>query len=863
LALSVGGHLGHFEILAPLGAGGMGVVYRARDTRLGRDVALKVLPEAFARDADRMARLEHEAHVLATLSHSGIAAVHGLEPAEHGPVLVMELVEGEGLDTRLARGRIPVPQALELARQMAAALESAHAKGIIHRDLKPSNIRLTPEGQVKLLDFGLARALATGEDREDETQAADGSTATGVVVGTAPYMSPEQARGEALDRRTDVWSFACVLYEMLAGGRAFPGHTAEAVAAVLEREPEWRALPGETPAQVVDLLRRCLRKDRNRRLHDVADARIELEEALAEPAAVAGPSPPPAESTKGSRRWLLAAFGTLTAVVSTALGFEWGRRTAAPPLPQITRLTFRPGMVANARFTPDGQTVLYSAKWGAAAAEVFSQRIGSNEARALPVGQGDAVIVATTGAEALVMILDYGRSGPSRFRLVRTATESGSTRELVEGAWWADWAHGGSQMAVSRRVGDRYRLEYPVGRVLFETSGTGVIQNVKISPSGREVAFIHWPLRGGGRRAGDVMLADAAGRVRILSAGWSSLMGLAWSPGGREVWFTAAREGSFHPQSLHAVDHSGRQRTILRLGHSLVLTDVGRDGRVLALYERRRTEARGRLEGDAAERDLSWFDRTTPVTLGSDAGVLVFGEHGEAGGALGATYLWRVAEAPPVRLSEGLPLDVSPDGAWVACLVVSPEGTRELRLVPTGAGEPRRLSTGPVQPVWGKFLPDGRGLILRRPGQVFILDLPDGAPRPLLPEGWAGGVPTRDGRFVSAKPPGDGPTLLQPLDGGEARPIPGIRPRDEIVQFSADGTAAFVQERCEIWGCRYVRLDLGTGRRSTWLEARPPDQTGLETAPVVKSYAVDPSGRSYAYSYERVLSDLYMIEGLR
>jgi hypothetical protein len=222
-----------------------------------------------------------------------------------------------------------------------------------------------------------------------------------------------------------------------------------------------------------------------------------------------------------------------------------------------------------------------------------------------------------------------------------------------------------------------------------------------------------------------------------------------------------------------------------------------------------------------------------------------------------------VAVAPPVRLSEGLPLDVSPDGAWVACLVASPEGTRELHLVPTGAGESRRLPTGAVQPAWGQFLPDGRGLILRRPGQVFILDLPDGAPRPLLPEGWAGGVPTPDGRFVSAKPPGDGLTLLQPLDGGQPRPIPGIRPRDEIVQFSADGTAAFVQESCEIWGCRYVRLDLGTGRRSTWLEARPPDQTGLETAPVVKSYAVHPSGRYYAYSYERVLSDLYMIEGLR
>jgi TolB-like protein/Tfp pilus assembly protein PilF len=277
LALVRGACLGPYEVVDLLGAGGMGVVYRARDTRLGRDVALKVLAEGFAQDKTRLARFEREARVLATLSHPGIAAIHGLERGEDGPALVLELVEGEGLDERLARGRIPVPQALELARQMAAALESAHAKGIIHRDLKPSNIRLTPEGQVKLLDFGLAKALAPAED-EARTPA---STTTGVVVGTPPYMSPEQVRGEALDRRTDVWSFGCVLYEMLAGGRAFPGHTAEAIAAVLEREPEWRALPSETPPQVVDLLRRCLRKDRTRRLHDVADARIELEETLA------------------------------------------------------------------------------------------------------------------------------------------------------------------------------------------------------------------------------------------------------------------------------------------------------------------------------------------------------------------------------------------------------------------------------------------------------------------------------------------------------------------------------------------------------------------------------------------------------
>jgi hypothetical protein len=865
---AVGERLGHFEILAPLGAGGMGVVYRARDTRLGRDVALKVLPEAFSRDAGRLSRFEREARVLATLSHPGIAAIHGLEPGDDGPVLVMELVEGEGLDKRLARGRIPVRQALELARQMAAALESAHAKGIIHRDLKPSNIQLTPEGQVKLLDFGLAKAFAPGDDETAATEAVDGATAAGVVVGTAPYMSPEQARAEAVDRRTDVWSFGCVLYEMLAGGRAFPGHTAEAVAAVLEREPVWRALPGEAPPKVLDLLRRCLQKDRNHRLHDIADARIELEEALAEPAPVTAPAAPAVGRPSRRWRWALAAAGLLFLAGLTALGFYWGRRTAFPPHPLITRLTFRPGLVTNARFTPDAQTVVYSAKWSDGKLELFSQRIGSNEARTLPLGPGVGMVQAASGTEALVTMLYSKESGPARLKLVRTPLEGGSPRELARGVWWADWTADGSRMAVNRLMGDQYCLEYPLGRVLFTTTGRGLIQNLRVSPSGDHVAFIHWPAgrRGDNNRTGDLMVADSAGRVRVLSGGWANLAGLGWSPDGREVWFTATRHGLFHyPQSLHAVTLSGRHRTLLRLAHSVVLADVSRDGRVLVVYENRRMEARGRLEGDTTERDLSWFDRTTAVKLMADGRTVVFGEEGEAGGPLGATYLWRVGSAPPVRLSEGLPLSVSPDGAWVACLVAWPEGRKELRLVPTGPGEPRLLATGTVEPFQARFLPDGRGLVLQgvepgRPFRVFVQDLSQGTPRPALPEGWTGGVPTPDGRFITAQDPGGGLPVLQPLDGGEPRSIAGARASDVILQFDPEGRTAFVRESCVAANCRWVRLDLRTGQRSPWLDMTPPDRTGVTG---IINLAVHPGGRSYAYTYERVLSDLYMIEGLK
>ena len=405
MALAVGGRLGHFDVVAPLGAGGMGEVYRARDTRLGRDVALKVLPEAFARDKERRSRFEREARLLATLNHPAIAGIHGVEDDAGTPVLVMELVEGETLDRRLQRGRVPVRQALEVGRQVAEALGTAHEKGIIHRDLKPSNVMLTPEGKVKLLDFGLAKALA-GEDVGSEEPTArpdsDASTSTGVVIGTAPYMSPEQARGEGLDRRTDIWSLGCVLYEMLVGARAFPGRGPEAVAAILEREPEWQALPPDTPVKVQELLRRCLQKDRGRRLHDIADARIELDEALAEsttgPAPSTAPAAPPGRIRR--RRWLAPLLLAVLAGTHASL-FFWGRRTAEAPIPTFTRVTFRRGVVDSARFCPDGRTVVYSARWGNEPAEVFSQRLGGTDAR--PFGLAGASLVAIAGADMAVL----------------------------------------------------------------------------------------------------------------------------------------------------------------------------------------------------------------------------------------------------------------------------------------------------------------------------------------------------------------------------------------------------------------------------------------------------------------------------
>src|SRR5262245_33182523 len=304
--LSAGMRVGPYEIVSWLGAGGMGEVYRARDTMLDREVALKTLPGDFAGDPERLARLKKEARTLASLSHPGIATLHGVEELDGGvPVLVMELVEGVTLAERLHDGPLPPREAVRIAREIAAAVEAAHEKGVLHRDLKPANVHLGSGGWVKLLDFGLAKAIPrkAGDSRlATETATHDSA----VVVGTAPYMSPEQARGQEVDRRSDVWAFGCVLYEMLTARRAFGGATfSDIVAAVLDREPDWSALPDETPPGAQRLLRRCLQKEKGRRLRDIGDARLELEEPEATLARPIGAGR--RESVLKQALWLLAA----------------------------------------------------------------------------------------------------------------------------------------------------------------------------------------------------------------------------------------------------------------------------------------------------------------------------------------------------------------------------------------------------------------------------------------------------------------------------------------------------------------------------------------------------------------------------
>ena len=374
MALTSGTRLGVYEITALIGEGGMGSVYRARDTKLNRDVALKVLPDEFASDADRLARFTREAQTLASLNHPNIAHIHGLEESGGVRALVMELVEGDDLSQRIARGAIPVDEALAVAKQIADALDAAHQQGIIHRDLKPANIKLRPDGTVKVLDFGLAKALAPAQDPASAVHRSLSPTITspamltgaGIVLGTAAYMAPEQAKGREADKRSDIWAFGCVLYEMLTGRRPFDGEDmTDVLGAVVRLEPAWEALPSDVPAPVRTLLRQCLVKDRRRRVGDIAAALFVLDHQ-----ASVAPAVPVASSRSTRVAWLVAALSIIATIATAVVALRMSRSgtiasdpvqfTIAPPEKTVFGGPLAGGTGNNAQLaiSPDGHTIV-------------------------------------------------------------------------------------------------------------------------------------------------------------------------------------------------------------------------------------------------------------------------------------------------------------------------------------------------------------------------------------------------------------------------------------------------------------------------------------------------------------------------
>ena len=856
MTLAAGSKLGPYEILGQIGAGGMGEVYRAKDPRLGREVAIKVLPASFSQDADRLRRFEQEARAAGVLNHPNITAVYDIGSHDDAPYVVQELLEGETLRAVLAGGRLSPRRTIDYAIQISHGLAAAHEKGIVHRDLKPENLFVTKDGRVKILDFGLAKLTQIGEGSGPQTNlpTATAGTEPGVVMGTLGYMSPEQVRGRPADARSDIFSFGAILYEMLSGKRAFHGDSAaDTMSAILREDPPDLSVTNQSISPGLErIVRHCLEKNPEQRFHSAHDLAFDLEALSGTSAQTAVQS---VGSARGRRPALLALFGALAVAAAFAAGhFLW--KGEAISHPSFQRITFRRGNIGNARFAPDGKSVVYGASWEGKPIEIYTVRPGSPETTSIGYKNAALFSVSSTGELAL-SLRDSFLSGSSGIgTLARAPLGGGVPREILKFVEWADWAPDGKEVVITRFADSNNRLEYPIGKVLYK-SPKGVF-SPRFSPRGDRIAFLE---RGG--NGATLWVTDLAGKAVKRAEGLHGIS-IAWAPSGDEIW-AEDRSGQGDDRIL-AVEPSGKTRVLARAPGRLIPYDIAADGRALVEHAIGRRSVMALAPGESKQRDLSWFDGTNPIGISADGRTVLLLENGDTAAAQTPFYLRKTDGSPAVKLGEGDARDLSPDGKWV--LLRSDDGTG-LSLVPTGPGDAVKLQTPGVERIDNAiFLDDGRAVALfaresgkGQQGASYLLEIPAGKPRKIANGyGLVGKAVSPDGRWIVGLGEGWKDDLaLMPVGGGETKSIPNTNTVDPI-RWSADGKAILAAELGSL-PVRVVRVDVATGRRELWKELGPADLSGVIQATGIQ---ITPDEKAYIYGYSSsVTSDLYIVTGLK
>jgi Tol biopolymer transport system component/predicted Ser/Thr protein kinase len=871
----IGKSLRSYRIDSKLGAGGMGVVYKAVDSRLGRTAAIKIL-STNAINPEYNRRFVQEAKAASSLNHPNIVTIYDVDTQEIDgkPVqyIAMEYVAGETLDRLIGRKGLPTRDLLKYAVQIADALAAAHAAGIVHRDLKPSNVIVTPQGVAKILDFGLAK-FSDQPDSESvsayaETMHGEGSplTEVGTILGTVAYMSPEQADGKKVDARSDIFSFGSVLYEMATGQRAFSGGSKlSSLSAVMYKDPQpvSQTVP-ELPPELDRIIARCLKKDPERRWQTMADVKVALGELYDEmessnfaytPPAVAVrsmlvPEPLPPEPAPTLPRAKLLVAGVLLGGVLLGVGFRayYEQKFSRPPEPPaFQRLTFRRGDVTSAKFAP-GNTVVYSAEWDGASSTLFSAQPGNRESQTLSLPTARVLAISQRGEMAILL------GGEDVGTLARVSYGGGAPREVLEGVSGADWAPDGESLAVIRALGGKFRLEYPIGTVLYQNEARPP-QMPRVSADGKLVAFFDFDAE-----VGDYSLCviGANHPRQVLSRGWRSIGALNWSPDNREIWFSGGQPGV--DPALYAVTLSGVQRLVSQTGGMIVMQDVARDGRVLLSTVNSRLGIEYLPPNGAAPRDLAWFDSSLLYELSNDAQSIVFAELSNGQGRNSAIYLRKTDGSPAIQLGYGYRPSLSPDGKWVACIHREAERS-SLMLLPTGPGETQFPKIDGIHFDGVEWFPDNKRILFTgneagHPTRTWMFDPETGKAAPLTPEGTRGTRVSPDGKwFITVDPH---KLLLSPVAGGDSKTLVDLQPGESVVRWSGDGRYLFLQQR-EPTSIKITRLEVATNRKEPWLVVKVPEPG----AQFFATLSLSADGKACAATFQRDLANLFLVTGLK
>jgi tRNA A-37 threonylcarbamoyl transferase component Bud32 len=909
MSLPPGSTLGPYTILSQIGAGGMGIVYKARDPKLGRLVAIKLLPTGMGEDPVLVARFEREAKAIAALSHPNVLGIFDFGQAEGTLYAVMELLEGENLRERLRAGALPTRRALDIAAQVALGLAASHDKGILHRDIKPENIFICKDGQVKVLDFGLAKAmpswnpdlppldfqltaaqpaftdLAPKSPPAPPAGASNPETAVGTVMGTLGYMSPEQIRGEDLDARSDIFSFGVVLYELLSGQPAFRRDTAALTfeAILTQDPPDLRSDRGPLPAVVEDIVAHCLEKRPEARFQSMRDIAFALQHL---DTITVGGGFPAHRSRRKILPWLLGAGATLL------LGAAFLRWTPPPPVPVFHRVSAAHGTLESAFFGPDGRTIFFSARIQGRKPELFVLAPDSDGPKSL--GIADALLLGVSEAGELALLRNPTRRFGGHYcgLLAQAPGGGGSVKEILEDVSEAAW-DGRSMALLAMDDKGGIRVEFPSGHTaLQEDGGATGVKGLRLAPDGTRLALIH---NDSNRGCSDLLVITRKGETKSLftKPGDSlaqSLTGLAWAPGG-ELWFS---EWEGDQTTLWALSMRGRKRLVWRGEGAKQLMDISATGRVLMASQRVRRGVLVQREG--ATREISILDGTQAAGLSADGRTLLLLESPslDGGTAQDQAYLYRMDQDTPIKLARGNPLTLSPDGKELQ-LAVDFLGPRDLDGGATAAFQQAGLDPARIldsnPPPYLYFMPTGPGRPRVFPlprrfeghGTAYLLGpevifqgqekeklawyrwIPGkGEPEPFTPEGLgvvvAGLSPiSPDGaRFIATGNARD--WFIVPVRGGGApQPIRGLGKGERIIGWTGDGRGLFIRTDLATLPVQIWRLDLASATRTALRTFMPPDPAGHLQ---IRSVFLTPDAKTVAYTYDRKLGELFQVEGL-